>query len=326
MEIKPIEIEIIKTDAGQCFITDCTATNGYDFDYHKTILDKLLFDGVSPVKTFHTHWYSIGKFPSKVEKVISGERENKRYELKNPELASDKLPNEIAIGDCDNYDSDIIGSLYSLKSDVKPDYSVEVDVKFNIICEVENFKKAPEFNYPAIKRVGFSDEKYSVTNQNIKHSLIDCIVTPEPVRSNSPCKISSKEMYDLVRQHIINNIDTKIARITSDYDFCFEVKKIIPLLKPHTYSYRDVFARTKKQREKLHFKTATYKEVSIYEMTHEQENYKNYTAIKSLSASNEWELKEMIDNYLSEVMQIIHSPLRICECCDGTGYLQNESN
>lgn len=187
-----------------------------------------------------------------------------------------------------------------------------------------NFKKAPEFNYPAIKRVGFSDEKYSVTNQNIKHSLIDCIITPEPVRSNGPCEISSKEMYDLVRQHIINNIDTKIARITSDYDFCFEVKKIIPLLEPHTYSYRDVFARTKKQREKLHFKTVTAKEISIYEMTHDQENYKSYTAIKSFSASNEWELKEMIDNYLSEVMNVIHAPLNVCECCGGTGYIQNE--
>ncbi|WP_368910231.1 hypothetical protein, partial [Proteus penneri] len=114
MESKPIEIEIIKTDAGQCFITDCTATNGYYFNNHETILDELLFDGMSPVKTFHTHWYSIEKFPSKVEEIISGETENERYELKDPELASDKLPREIAIGDSDNYDEDIIDSLYSL--------------------------------------------------------------------------------------------------------------------------------------------------------------------------------------------------------------------
>lgn len=325
MENKPIEIQIIKTDSGKCFITDCKAVDGYYFQYHKTILGKLLFDGESPIKTFYANWYSIEKFPTKVEEKISGARENYRYELKDSELASNKLPQVIPYDDAKNFDDAIIESLYSMKSDIKPDYSVDVDVVFNVICEVENFKEAPEFNYPAVKKIDFSDVKYSVTNKNIKHSLIDCIITPEPVRANSSCEISSVEMYNIVRQHIIDNIDPKSARITSDYNFCFEVKKIIPLLEPETYSYRNVFARTKKERNKLHFKKVTSKEVSIYEMTHDQENYKSYTPIKSFSASNEWELKEMIDSYLSEVMKVINSPLRICECCNGTGYLQDEN-
>lgn len=324
MENNVIEIEIIKTDAGKCFITDCKANNGYSYNYHKTILNNLLFDGEKPEETFYKNWFSIKKFPLKVEKVVSGDIYNHRFELRNDELESDKLPKVISHDEADSFDDDIINSLYSQKYDVKPDYVSDVSVVFNVICEVENFKEAPEFNYPTIKRIDFSDKKYTVTNKNINHSLIDCIITPEPLRHMGRCQISSVEMYNLVRQHIIDNIDPQKARITSDYNFCFEVKKIVPRLEPKTYSYRDVFARTKKQRAKLHFKTSTSKEISIYEMTHDEAKYKNYTPIKPFSANSELELKEMIDNYLDEVMNIIHAPLKFCECCNGTGYLQNE--
>ncbi|HBB0230353.1 TPA: hypothetical protein J1716_002485 [Escherichia coli] len=318
-----LQISIIKTDAGKCFITDCTAKDGYHYQYHQSKIADLLFDGVKPKASFHKNWFEIEHYPEKVERIISGERINVRYELKDAELESKKYPLTLSYNERDAVDEDIRGSLYEYKYDTAPDYTSPVDVEFTLVCEVENFRDAPEFNYSAIRQVEFREERYVVKNINVKHSLVDCIIIPEPLRANSPCEISSKEMYDIVRQHVKDNIDNKLARITSDYAFCFTVKKIIPLLKPHTYSYQDIFARTKKQRAKLHFKTDTAKEIEIFQMTHDQENYKGYTAIKGFKANNEWELKEMIDNFLTTLMDTIHAPIEQCSCCGGTGYTQD---
>lgn len=318
-----LQISIIKTDAGKCFITDCSAKDGYHYNYHQSRIADLYFDGEKASKTFHRNWLELKGYPEKIERMISGEKTNLRYELKDPDLESVKYPLTLAYDDRDSIDEEIRSSLYSFCFDVVPDYFVEVDADLVLMCEVENFREAPDFNYPAVRRVQFSEEPYRITNINIAHSLVDCLIIPEPLRASSPCEISSKEMYDLVRQHIKDNIKTSLARITSDYDFCFTVKKIIPLLEPHTYSYQDIFARTKKQRAKLHFKTATSKEIEIFQMTHEKSNYKGYTAIKGFKASNEWELKEMIDNFLSTLMDTIHAPIEQCSCCGGTGYMQD---
>ena len=318
-----LQISIIKTDAGKCFITDCTAKDGYHYNYHQSKIDVLYFDGEKARKTFHKNWLELANYPGKVERLVSGEKTNRRYELKDRDLESVKYPLTLAYDDRDSINEEIRSSLYAFNFDVVPDYLVGVDVNFVIMCEVENFRDAPDFNYPAVKRVQFSEEPYTITNINIAHSLVDCLIIPEPLRASSPCEISSHEMYGLVRQHIKDNIKTSLARITSDYDFCFTVKKIIPLLEPHTYSYHDIFARTKKQRAKLHFKTATSKEIEIFQMTHEQSNYKDYTPIKGFKASNEWELKEMIDNFLKTLMETIHAPIEQCSCCGGTGYTQD---
>jgi len=318
-----LQISIIKTDAGKCFITDCSAKDGYHYNYHQSRIDNLYFDGEKASKTFHENWLELKNYPERIERLISGEKTNLRYELKDHELESVKYPLTLAYDDRDSIDEEIRSSLYSYCFDVVPDYFVKVDAELVLLCEVENFREAPDFNYPAVRRVQFSEESYRITNINIAHSLVDCLIIPEPLRASSPCEISSKEMYDLVRQHIKDNIKTSLARITSDYDFCFTVKKIIPLLEPLTYSYQDIFARTKKQRAKLHFKTATSKEIEIFQMTHEQSNYKGYTAIKGFKASNEWELKEMIDNFLSTLMNTIHAPIEQCSCCGGTGYMQD---
>ena len=45
--------------------------------------------------------------------------------------------------------------------------------------------------------------------------------------------------------------------------------------------------------------------------------------IKGFKASNEWELKEMIDNFLATLMDTIHAPIEQCSCCGGTGYMQD---
>ena len=322
METK-LQISIIKTDAGKCFITDCKVNGGHDYDYHRTRIGGLRFDGAEAKPSFHKNWYEIPSYPSKIERLVTGQKTNRRYELKDHDLESKKYPLTVPYEESESFDEGLLSSLYKFAADDVPEYLSGVECDLVTLCEVENFRDAPEFNYPTIRKINFSDEKYIITNQNIKHSLVDCIIQPEPLRANSPCEISSKEMFDIVRQHVKDNIKPELAKITSDYDFCFTVKKIIPLLEPQTYSYQDIFARTKKQRAKLHFKTATSKEIEIFQMTHDQSKYQGYTAIRGFKGSNEWELKEMIENFLSTLMDTIHSPIEQCSCCNGTGYIQD---
>jgi hypothetical protein len=311
-----LQIHMVKTDKG-CFITDCTAISGYDWNYHQSKLENMFFDGEKPEPTFFANWVKIKKYPKTIQKLQTVPSINKRYELKDKELESNKLP---LIIKHENMENENILSLYEYKEDMQNAILVDVDCDIQIIMEVENFEVPPVINYKAIKRDSFSDKVFNITNKNIQHQLFDKIIFPEVMLHTRPCSISSQQLYCLVRQHIKENIDTKVARITSDYDFCFAVKKIIPLIEPQTVSYQNILARTKKERSKI--VTKTFKEIEIFEMTHDQIKYNNYTVINPIFANNETELKNKIDEFLNNLMEIINKPLQMCDKCGGSGYIE----
>ena len=58
-------------------------------------------------------------------------------------------------------------------------------------------------------------------------------------------------------------------------------------------------------------------------MTHDQENYRGYTAIPELCANSEAELKEKLDMWLEGLMEVINRPLYQCPHCHGTGYMDD---
>ena len=109
--------------------------------------------------------------------------------------------------------------------------------------------------------------------------------------------------------------------VTSNYAFCFEVKKLIPMIEPETIKYQNIFARTKRERNKIHTTVKRYEEKSIFEMTHEQEKYKGYTVIPEMCADSEAELKEKVDTWLESLIEIINKPLCQCPHCQGAGYV-----
>jgi len=320
MSENKLKINIIKTNTGQCFISDCHATSGYDFNYHRNQVDKLLFDGENPISTHALNWFMISKYPNKIQRLVTGKKDNWRYELKDESMQSPKLPLTIPYEEREEYGEDIINALYCCQYDTLPDELEDVDCELTLMCEVSNYKESPPFEYRAAKKHDFSDRVYTVTNENIKHSLIDQIILPPPLLANSPCSLSSKEVYDVTRQFIKDNINTKYATITSDYDFCFEVKKIIPLIAPQTVTYQNYFAKSKKERSKVQFATYKHKETTIFQMTHTQSNYNNYTPIHGFQAGSEYELKEMLDTFLNDLITVINQPLAQCPHCKGTGY------
>ncbi len=304
-------IYMIKTDKG-CFISDCKAINGNDYRYHQTKIDNLYFDGKTPKESYLKNWYIIDKYPDKIQKIEPDKQINKMYILKNKEMESKALPLEILYEEfrTDYRDMDNIHDLYELTYDIEKGEFTDVDnIEIQIIFEVENFEFPPEINYDITKEVNWKQTKMKITNANIQHQMLDKLIIPEIMLHEYPCKISSTELYYIVRQYIKDNIDKKYASISSDYDFCFSVDKTIPI---HSMEYD-------KSKSKQII-TTTLKKVKIFGMTHEQKRYDNYTVIPGISANSEKELKEKIDKYLKDVIDYINEPLVQCEHCNGLGW------
>lgn len=315
-----IKILMIKTDKC-CFISDCQATSGYDFDYHHSKIEELYFDGKLPQKTYHKNWLSISQYPTCIEQKITNNITNERYEINDEDLISKKLPEIILYDNRDDYDYEIREKFYTHKYDELPDMFEFISTEFDIILEVDNFKEAPLINFGAIHRHNFSESPYTIKNIDVKHQILDKIIFPACLLHSRPCSLSSKQVYDITRQYVLENINTSKAKITSNYDFCFEVNKIIPLIEPETISYYNFSARTKKAREKIHFKRKECKEVKIFQMTHDQDNYRGYTAISAIFGDSEEDLKDKVEDWLQALINIINSPLELCPHCAGTGYL-----
>lgn len=321
MSEEVLNILCVKTDKG-CFISDCNATTGYEYSYHRTQLDKLFFNGKKPTGTYYPNWFYIEEYPTTIQREVRGELVNKRYELIDTTLASDKMPLVIPYEDQDKY-NEAVFSLYKYTYDQEPNYMEDVECNIQIVCEINNYNFPPKFEYRAIahERGSFSDHTYTIKSANVRHQMLDKMIFPPMLLHERPCKLTSKQMYDITRQYILEHIDNSVAKITSNYAFCFEVKKLVPLIEPETIKYQNIFGKTKREREKIHTTIKKYEEKSIFEMTHEQEKYKGYSVIPEMFANSEAELKEKVDTWLEGLMEIINKPLCQCPHCHGTGYI-----
>ena len=317
-----IKVNLIRTDS-VCFITDCDKTGGYYYDHHISQIKNLLFDDEKPAETFAQNWYQINRYPEKIQREIIGERTNERYELKNKDLISEKLPETIPYIDRGNYEREIIDTLYKYTFDVLPNRLEDISLDITVIMEVDNFKPAPLIHYTGIHKWDYKDVPYDITNADVNSQWFDRIIFPEILLPSRPCSFSSKQVYDITRQYVRDHIDGSKAKITSDYDFCFTVKKIVPLIEPETISYQNIFARIKKERSKIRYSTKKFNEFIIFEMTHDQRRYENYTVIKAIYGNNEDDLKSKMDEWLETLISIINKPLDMCPHCNGNGYLDD---
>lgn len=320
------EIYVIETDKC-CFISDCNATSGYNYTYHHCEIMNYYFNGEKPERTFYPNWLKISKFPEKVEKLISGKRKNERYRILNPDAVSKAYPEEIPYKESKNYDEYVLDSLYKLEYDEVEPYMEDITKDFTIVklMKIDNFKEAESISFEGVQRLSFKDVKYEITNANVQHSLIDKMIFPEVLLHNCVSKFTSKQMYDITRNYIRNNIDSKYAKITSDYDFCFEVRKLIPLPEPEAITYQNIFARTKKERERIRTSIKRYNESLIFSMTNDIDKYQKYPIIPEMVANSESELKEKVNKWLEGIISEINKPLVVCPHCHGNGVIYDES-
>lgn len=315
-----MKLYMIKTNT-KCFITTCTPEE-WGSTYAKSRgLKELLFDGEYAKPTYLPEWYVIDSYPTKIEKkgVVYDYR---KYVLKDEYKGCLGFKEEVDYNDRFNFEHDI-DSFYNYEYQ-KREVNQEVDnLEIEVIMELENFN-LPTIEYKAYGATNMNaywDGEYNITNKGVRHQLIDKMMFPDILLPERPCKFTSKQMYDITRAYIKDNINNKYATISSDYNFCFKVEKKIKKYTPEEVTYYNIFARTKKQRNTPHKKTVKYRNETIFRMTNSVAKYNEYPIIEEMTAKNETELKEKVDTWLSELIEKINEPLVECPHCNGLGVI-----
>ena len=142
-----------------------------------------------------------------------------------------------------------------------------------VICLPFSYQRYGDYNRPM----------QAITNSNVKKDIIDEIVTPSILMHNKPSKLSHQETFDIIRAYIKDNINPKVAEITSDYNFCLTVKKKINKVKPVEYTVdvnNNIFSKRKKK-PKYETRYQTHTSVTVFECA--PKAYQNYTVVTPLA-------------------------------------------
>lgn len=333
MAVVPKKVEYYKTNIG--LFLELRGLCGYSHYKENYKVNGLLLSSLNEVAGYvflegHTEI-------TLVEVKKAGGSEFSHYELKNPDLASDKIPlekrgvkqvwEEDDEGvDCyitDDEDFNKILSLYQpVYNQLAPSWET---LDFEAVCkrevQVSSFDKPEDMKIKIITSDSWGKEQITDLSQVVTYYQLEQLMTPEFLLHKRPCYISSDNLYKIIRAYVKDNIDPKEAVITSDYDFCFTVKKKVHI-KPYDVK-REIKKRNGKSYAKPQYKTNTVstKEVEVFEMTSATKKYRDYTILKDLTANSFEDLKDRLDEYLKDLMHTINTPVDECEHCKGTGHI-----
>lgn len=284
---------IVKTENQNLFITD----NIEGKSYFNTEMSKIKFDNELLVKSFRDSWYKLSKIPLKVSIQEPQQYTNKRYELKAGYPISELTPKIIRYEEMD--EDDEIKGLYTYTYDMIEGKWVDIEFEYELIEQNKFFEGKPKYSY--------------------SNYLIEELTNHPLTLIDKPCFISGKELYKIIREYIKQNINGQYARITSDYDFCLTIQKVIKLAEAQSYK---VDIGTKR---KPNLVTKYNKEKKVIVFQSSPEGYSSYPVQEGLSASNYEELEQKIQNYLKSLIAEINKPLEECIYCKGSGVqLTNE--
>lgn len=271
--------------------------------YFHTRLQNYYFDGEKPKKTYNKDWFEFNSIPTKIEKQLPAKRANERYELKEGFQETELTPKVINLSYIDE-DSDFyeVKGLYNYKYDTEKAGFEDIPFEINIAEEIDD-----EFEIVKMEH-------------QPKYSLLDRITTHPVLLTTKPCYLTKEESYRIIRNHVKANIDPKYAKVTSDYDFCFTVEKVVELYKPHEYTVNinQNYPRRKAKYEKRY---NNERRAVVYEVA--PKAYNSYPIVESFSGKDYEDLKRSIDTYLHNLMEIINEPVIECEHCKGRGVVLN---
>lgn len=285
-------------------------------------------------------YFKIDEPIKNIKQKVSGKTQQVGWELINPELACSILPmyltleqlyNEYNVdSEHDGYAGEYKDRAAMYKPVTETTESSYVDVPFELITlgelQVDNYNK-PEamlITQQVESTYGRNNLQTLDLSAIVQYGDITRILTPEFMLHTQPCSLSSNQVYSIVRHWIKEHIDPKVAKITSDYDFCFTVKKIVktePFIKRVEKLTRGFNSYNPKRYENKKEDTIL---VDIFEMTYAgykgNAGYDGYTCIPKWEAKSLKDMQEHIKNYLDNLMSVINSNLHQCECCKGSGY------
>jgi len=298
---------------------------------------KFVFDGYPSTPTFDKYWVSILDMPETIQRYESQPRINHRYVLRDKQMESEKIPLEFKREDVaiyEDYDWRFkdeyahLRSLYEPVSDPQPDLLVDCEFDVQSIIEMDHeATEAGKFAYPVYRSKWTHEGLTAITNDRLRHRLLDEITVPSIYMGERPCKLSSKETYQIIRQHIIQHLDRRVASITSDFDFCFTVKKNVALVVPEKYlvdvnlwdNINRIGTKKRKKPSKYEDRYRHIRQVEVFEMTSEEDRYKGYTPIPGIEGANTDDIKRKMDAYLEDLMDFLNEPVQECEHCKGLG-------
>ncbi|PKR83507.1 hypothetical protein [Heyndrickxia camelliae] len=274
-------------------------------NYFHTRLDNYFYDGEKPTKTYHKDWFEFKQMPTKIEKQLPAKRINERYELKEGFSETELTPKVINKSYIDE-DSDFyeVKGLYDFKYETQEAGFEEIPFEITIAEEIDG-----EFEIVKMEH-------------EPKYSLLDRITTHPVLLQTKPCYLTKEESYRIIRNHVKSNINSKYARVTSDYDFYFTVEKVIELYEPHSYevNVNAAYSRRKPKYEKRYQRNRTQK---IYEVA--PKPYNSYPVVEPFTGKDYTDLKNNIDTFLHNLMEMINEPVVECKHCKGRGVVLNEN-
>lgn len=328
--IKILNIIGIKTPQG-IFISNF---NGKERNYKYANLNGYKVNNETPKLSFDSNWNIVNEEPKIITISQPPLKENYRYALKDISMASDKIPAELSREEA-NYVEDYewvwkdeyahLISLYKLEYDEIEQPDKEIEFVYQQIVEVDGLKNIKDFDWEIYKTEWIHKGTQNVSIENFKFQLIDKIMFPKLYyQQYCPVTLPSKTFYDIIRYYIKNNINPIVAEITSDYDFCFTVKKKVKRIEPLVVK-KEQLKSNGRSYAKPKFTTKVHQYAGsfvIFEMTHKDKCYNNYPVLPDIIGDNIDELQKKIDNILHKLIEFINKPVTICECCNGTGISQ----
>lgn len=307
--------------------------NEYHYTYNNMFINGIDFRNGIVRKNFRQ--FDIQSI-DKVEVKSQPKSKTVGYKLKVVELASDKIPAYLTVEDVQPYVDEDDSMRWRNHEEIRGLYVADVvqidgsidPVEYELVClgnlQIDNIDS------PATMVINVANGKqpeppkgYDLSGL-VTYSDLEQMLTPEFLLHERPCKLTSKQMYSIVRSWVKANINPKCAEITSDYDFCFTVKR--KLYHP-TVTIR---TEIKKQNgrsyatPKFTSRTKMYESIEIFQMTwagyRGAGGYEGYTCIPPLEGSSLKDISERLKYYLETLMEEINKEADQCQCCKGYGY------
>lgn len=324
-----VVLQVYKTNIG-LFVKN--PFSGY---YYNQLIQTIKINGVGNLQVIDGFIFLKDTQEITSYEVLSAARtETISFILKDATLANDKIPLRIPVDDVEAYYDDEeertiwknyenLRGLYEAETQTVPATWKPEEFEVSVLREFE----IDSYNQPIKMELKVLSGSSAGITQTVDlagvvtYSDIEKMITPEFLLHERPCSLSSEQVYKIVRAHVRENIDGRYARITSDYDFCFTVKRVIHV--------KPVVNKTEQKKQngrsyaKPRFKTSTTdsKLVEIFEMTSESSRYQGYTPIKGWESRNLVEMKEQLESYLTSLMEEINMQVDECPTCNGCGHI-----
>lgn len=325
------------------------AHSGFDYRGKRApVYDSHYVNGKPPVESEHLQgWYFLeGETSIKsYQQSKAGGYGEARWVLRDVSAYQEGIiPKIINIEDADEIEDDYsyyIGSgspyyryrdLYKRERDKLPDVIEDVDFEVDYKGELKYDLVKNDYKDLKITVVDNNKEASSPNKDNtldikdvVNFYELEKLLVPDIVLHNRPCYISADATYRIVRNYIKNNIDTKQAKITSDYDFCFAVDKVVSI-KPFTSTTEHKKANGRSYaRPRFSHRKIDSKRVQVFEMC-PSKSYQDYTPIRGFKGKNLEDLVENVRLFLGELIEVINKPSRECENCKGCGVVFDKFN